>query len=40
LIRLGTQRVSAPTATFFTVLTGAVLVLGLAKDNWARPALY
>jgi uncharacterized membrane protein len=30
LIRIGTQRVSAPTATFFTVLTGAVLVLGLA----------
>ncbi len=30
LIRLGTQQLSAPTATFFTVLTGAVLVLGLA----------
>lgn len=30
LIRIGTQRVSAPAATFFTVLTGAVLVLGLA----------
>jgi drug/metabolite transporter (DMT)-like permease len=30
LVRIGTQRVSAPTATFFTVLTGAVLVLGLA----------
>ena len=30
LVRVGTQRVSAPTATFFTVLTGAILVLGLA----------
>jgi drug/metabolite transporter (DMT)-like permease len=30
LIRIGTQQVSAPTATFFTVLTGAILVLGLA----------
>lgn len=30
LVRVGTQRVSAPTATFFTVLTGAVLVVGLA----------
>jgi drug/metabolite transporter (DMT)-like permease len=30
LIRVGTQRVSAPTATFFTVLTGAILVVGLA----------
>ena len=26
LIRVGTQRVSAPTATFFTVITGAVLI--------------
>jgi drug/metabolite transporter (DMT)-like permease len=30
LIRIGTQQVAAPTATFFTVLTGAILVLGLA----------
>jgi len=30
LIRVGTQRVSAPTATFFGVFTGAVLVAGLA----------
>jgi drug/metabolite transporter (DMT)-like permease len=30
LVRIGTQRVSAPTATFFTVLTGAILVVGLA----------
>jgi drug/metabolite transporter (DMT)-like permease len=30
LVRIGTQRISAPTATFFTVLTGAILVLGLA----------
>src|SRR5919106_5605913 len=30
LVRVGTQRVSAPTATFFTVLTGGILVLGLA----------
>jgi len=30
LIRVATQRVSAPTATFFTVLTGAVLVVALA----------
>ena len=30
LIRYGTQQVSAPAATFFTVLTGAILVLGLA----------
>ena len=30
LIRVGTQRVSAPTATFFTVITGAVLVSILA----------
>lgn len=30
LIRVGTQRVSAPTATFFGVFTGAVLVTGLA----------
>jgi drug/metabolite transporter (DMT)-like permease len=30
LVRIGTQQVSAPTATFFTVLTGAILVLGLA----------
>ena len=30
LIRVGTQRVSAPTATFLGVFTGAVLVTGLA----------
>ena len=30
LIRVGTQRVSAPTATFFSVFTGAVLVTVLA----------
>jgi len=30
LVRIGTQRVAAPAATFFTVLTGALLVLGLA----------
>jgi drug/metabolite transporter (DMT)-like permease len=30
LVRIGTQRVSAPTATFFTVLTGAILVVALA----------
>lgn len=30
LIRVGTQQVAAPTATFFTVLTGTFLVLGLA----------
>lgn len=30
LIRLGMQRVPAPTATFFTVLTGAILLLALA----------
>lgn len=30
LIRLGMQRVPAPTATFFTVLTGAILLLTLA----------
>ena len=30
LIRVGTQRVSAPTATFFTVITGAVLISILA----------
>ena len=30
LIRIAIQRVSAPTATFFNVFTGAVLVLGLA----------
>src|SRR5918992_1234662 len=30
LVRIGAQRVSAPTATFFTVLTGAILVVGLA----------
>ena len=30
IIRFGTQRVSPPTATFFTVLTGAVVVLTLA----------
>ena len=30
LIRVGTQRVSAPTATFFTVITGAVLISALA----------
>jgi drug/metabolite transporter (DMT)-like permease len=30
LIRIATQQVSAPTATFFNVLTGAILVLGLA----------
>ena len=30
LIRVGTQRVSASTATFFTVFTGAALVVGLA----------
>ena len=30
LVRFGTQEVSAPAATFFTVLTGAILVLGLA----------
>ena len=30
LIRVGTQRVAAPTATFFTVITGAVLISALA----------
>ncbi len=30
LIRIGTQRVSAPTTTFFTVFTGALLVVSLA----------
>ena len=30
LIRVGTQRVSPPTATFFGVFTGAVLITGLA----------
>ena len=30
LIRVGTQRVSAPTATFFSVITGAVLISVLA----------
>lgn len=30
LIRVATQRVSAPTATFFTVLTGAILIMALA----------
>ncbi len=30
LIRVGTQRVSAPTATFFTVITGAILISALA----------
>ena len=30
LIRVGTQRVSAPTATFFSVITGAVLISALA----------
>ena len=30
LIRVGTQRVAAPTATFFTVITGAVLISILA----------
>jgi drug/metabolite transporter (DMT)-like permease len=30
LVRMGTQRVSPPTATFFTVLTGAVLLLSLS----------
>ena len=30
LIRVGMQRVPAPTATFFSVLTGAILLLGLA----------
>jgi drug/metabolite transporter (DMT)-like permease len=35
LIRIGTQQVAVPTATFFTVLTGAILVLGLAfAFNW------
>ena len=30
LIRVGTQRLSAPTATFFTVISGAVLISALA----------
>ncbi|MCH8282658.1 MAG: DMT family transporter, partial [Chloroflexi bacterium] len=30
LIRIGTQRISAPTATFFTLVSGDVLILGLA----------
>ena len=30
LIRVATQMVSAPTATFFTVLTGAILIMALA----------
>ena len=30
LVRIGTQRVSAPTTAFFTVFTGAILLLVLA----------
>ena len=30
LIRIGTQRVAPPVATFFTVLTGSILVCGIA----------
>ena len=30
LVRIGTRRVSPPTATFLTVFTGAILIMGLA----------
>ena len=30
LIRVATQRISAPTATFFTVVTGAILIMAMA----------
>ncbi len=37
LVRIGTQQVSAPTATFLTVLTGAILVLSIAFAlNWSE----